>query len=75
MASNDPRAATVTDPDGHEVVLLARIWEDKIARDHPELVGHLDAVMETARSPITSNRTRCPLVRGSTGAVSAPAAG
>ncbi len=42
MATDDPRAATVTDPDGHEVVLLARIWEEKIARDHPELVDHLD---------------------------------
>jgi hypothetical protein len=25
MAKDDPHAATVTDPDGHEVVLLARI--------------------------------------------------
>ena len=51
MATDDSRAATVTDPDGHEVVLLARIWEKKIARDHPELVDHLDAVTETVAKP------------------------
>ncbi len=51
MAPDDPRAATVTDPDGHEVVLLARIWEEKIARDHPELVDHLDSVTETVANP------------------------
>ena len=31
--------------------MLARIWENKIARDHPELVDHLDAVMETVARP------------------------
>jgi hypothetical protein len=35
MASDDPRAAAVTDPDGREVVLLARIWAEKIAHDIP----------------------------------------
>ena len=28
-------------------MLLARIWADKITRDHPELVDHLDAVIQT----------------------------
>ena len=51
MASNEPPAATVIDPDGREVVLLARIWENKIARDHPELVDHLEAVIETVAKP------------------------
>ena len=51
MASENRSAATVTDPDGREVVLLARIWEDKISRDHPELVDHLEAVMETVAGP------------------------
>jgi hypothetical protein len=51
MTTDDPHAATVVDPDGHEVVLLARIWENKIARDHPELVGQLDAVMDTVAKP------------------------
>jgi hypothetical protein len=51
MPTGEPRAATVADPDGHEVVLLVRIWEQKIARDHPELVDWLDAVMETVAKP------------------------
>ena len=51
MTSDEPPAATVIDPDGREVVLLARIWQDKIARDHPELVDHLEAVMETVAEP------------------------
>ena len=64
MASNAPPAATVIDPEGREVVLLARIWEDKIARDHPELVDHLEAVIETVAKPdhieadALPNRTR-----------------
>ena len=51
MASEEPAAGSVTDPDGREVVLLARIWEDKISRDHPELVDHLEAVMKTVATP------------------------
>ena len=51
MASDDSRAATVTDPDGREVVLLARIWTDKVTRDHPELIDHLDAVIQTVARP------------------------
>ena len=63
MASDKP-AATVTDPGGREVVLLARIWEDKISRDHPELVDHREAVMKTVAKPdhvepdALSDRTR-----------------
>ena len=51
MASEKPAAATVTDPDGREAVPLARIWEDKISRDHPELVDQLEAVMESVVEP------------------------
>jgi hypothetical protein len=51
MSPGDAAAATGVDPDGHEVVLLARIWENKIARDHPELLGQLDAVMNTVAKP------------------------
>jgi hypothetical protein len=41
----------VRDLDGREIVLLTRIWEQKITRDHPELVGHLDAVVATVAHP------------------------
>jgi hypothetical protein len=75
MAARDSRAATVTDPDGHEIVLLARIWEEKIARGHPELVDHLDAVTETVANPDHVEPDALPRVRGSTGATSGPAAG
>jgi hypothetical protein len=51
MATDDPRAATVTDPDGREVVLLAQIWEEKIARDHPKLADQVDAGIETVAKP------------------------
>jgi hypothetical protein len=48
---DQPRAATVTDTNGREVVLLVRIWDNKITRDHPELVGHLDAVVDAVAKP------------------------
>jgi hypothetical protein len=51
MASEKPAAGSVTDPDGREVVLPARIWENKISRDHPELIDYLEAVMETVAEP------------------------
>jgi hypothetical protein len=51
MSTDDAAAATVIDPDGHEVALLARIWENKIECDHPELLDHLDAVMNTVAKP------------------------
>jgi hypothetical protein len=48
---DDEAIASVTEPAGREVVLLKRIWEDKITRDHPELVGHLDAVLAAVTAP------------------------
>ena len=32
-------------------MLLARIWTDKITRDHPELVDHLASVIQTVAKP------------------------
>jgi hypothetical protein len=75
MSTDEPRAATVTDPDGQEVVLLARIWEEKITRDHPELVDHLDAVMETVAKPDHVEPDGLPARPGSTGATPGPATG
>ena len=40
-----------SDPDGREVVLLARVWEDKITRDHPELGDEAEQVLETVSQP------------------------
>lgn len=51
MTDDDAIVATVVDRDGREVVLLTRIWEQKITRAHPELAGHLDAVLETVAQP------------------------
>jgi hypothetical protein len=62
---DEPRAATVTDTKGRKVVLLVRIWENKITRDHPELVSHLDAVVDAVAKPdhvepdALPDRTRC----------------
>ena len=49
--ADDAIVATLIDRDGREVVLLSRIWEEKITRDHPELAGHLDAVVDTVAHP------------------------
>lgn len=51
VAAQDRVLAELTDPDGRSVVLLARIWENKITRDHPELRDHLDQVVGTVAEP------------------------
>ena len=51
MPSEDLAIGNVHDPDGRTVVLLSRIWDEKITRDHPELAGHLDAVLEAVSMP------------------------
>lgn len=40
-----------TDPDGARVVLLARVWHDKVLKDHAELDGHLSDVLQAVRVP------------------------
>ncbi|MGI8413008.1 MAG: hypothetical protein ACR2QA_11115 [Solirubrobacteraceae bacterium] len=65
MATEEVRVASIIDPNGREVVLLARIWEKKIIRDHPELASHLDAVTGAVAHPdhvepdLLPRRTRC----------------
>ena len=51
MAQEEERLASVVDPDGRQVVLLARIWNDKIVLSHPDIAGHLDAVVATVAAP------------------------
>lgn len=43
--------ATAVDPDRRQVVLLARIWSEKIAPDHPELAPYRDEVVQTVERP------------------------
>ena len=54
----EANVAQLTDREGREVVLLVRIWENKILRDHRELVGHLGAVLATVRAPDHVNLTQ-----------------
>ena len=51
MPDHERVLAEVRDPDSRAVVLLERIWAGKIARDHPELAGYQDEVLETVSSP------------------------
>lgn len=51
MGDDDAILAAMTDRDGRAVVLLTRIWEKKITRDHPELAGQVKAVVETVAHP------------------------
>jgi len=44
MTKDDRRLAEIRDPEGRAVVLLARLWDEKITRDHPELRAHLQQV-------------------------------
>lgn len=39
------------DSKGREVVLLSRIWEEKVLVDHPEMRGHHGAVLATVTAP------------------------
>jgi hypothetical protein len=41
----------VRDPEGRDVVLLGRIWEGKIARDHPEVSPHREEVLAAVEAP------------------------
>lgn len=68
MTDVERRLGEVADPDGRLAVLLARIWEDKVARDHPELREHLDDVLETVSRPITPSPIRARLGAATTDA-------
>lgn len=43
--------AETTDPSGETVVLTASVWREKIVRDHPEIAGHLAAVLQAVSKP------------------------
>lgn len=46
-----PLAGAAVDPQGGPVVLLKRLWEGKITRDHPELRVHAGDVLTTVAEP------------------------
>ncbi len=48
---DEPTAIETTDPTGARVVLLRRVWDEKIVKDHPELDTHMPAVLRTVASP------------------------
>jgi hypothetical protein len=49
--ADDDVIREVVDPSGSRVVLLGRLWREKVLRSHPELARHLDAVVDTVLSP------------------------
>jgi hypothetical protein len=51
VAAHDEIIASTTDPDGRLVVFLARIWIEKVLRDHPEMEPFLDAAAATVHAP------------------------
>lgn len=75
VTREEPLVGRVVDPDGQEVVLLARVWEQKISRDHPELAARRGEVLETVTKPDHVEPDALPDRSGSTGAVSARVAG
>jgi hypothetical protein len=44
-------AGEASDREGVRVVVPAVLWHDKILRDHPELVSHLDDVLRAVAEP------------------------
>jgi hypothetical protein len=51
MSDGESLLGEVKDPDGRLVVLSARIWEDKIVVDHPELRDLIEQVLEVVSVP------------------------
>jgi hypothetical protein len=49
--SDEEIIAEGIDPDGARVVLLSRVWDDKVLRDHVELAGYLPDVLRAVRAP------------------------
>ncbi len=51
MTGPDRRLAEISNPEGRQVVLLERIWEGKIALDHPEVRDYLEEVLRAVTAP------------------------
>lgn len=49
--SDEETIGEAIDPNGARVVLLARVWDDKVLRDHAELDGYLPDVLRAVSAP------------------------
>jgi hypothetical protein len=75
VASDERRLAEMRDPEWRVVVLLARIWSDKILCDHPELRAHLDELIATVAAPDHIEADPASVGCAATGGRWGPAAG
>jgi len=51
VPAGDAIVGEAANPNGIRVVLLARIWHDKVSVDHPEIAMLADDVLNTVASP------------------------
>ena len=51
IVSGEEVIGEAADPDGTRVVLLARVWRDKVLGDHAELDGYLPDVLRAVDAP------------------------
>jgi len=51
VVSGEQVIGEAIDPDGRRVVLLARVWDGKVLRDHAELDGYLPDVLRAVHAP------------------------
>jgi hypothetical protein len=49
--SSEEIVGEAVDPDGARVVLLARLWNGKVLRDHVELDGYVAEVLRAVSTP------------------------
>ncbi len=48
---DEPTAGETADPQGAPVVLLLRVWQEKILNAHPEIDSHMADVLKAVESP------------------------
>lgn len=51
VVSGEEVIGETVDPDGTRVILLARVWDGKVLRDHAELDGYLSHVLRAVDQP------------------------
>jgi hypothetical protein len=51
LSGDAPIVGETTDLNGMRVVLLRRVWQEKVVVDHPEMASFVDDVLETVSDP------------------------